>query len=99
MEAMADINYQSKPLPGGTVTFLFTDIEGSTKLLQKLGDDYAIVLAKQREMLRLAFEREADLIIMGVHGRGPLDIAVFGSTAHKVVREAPCPVMTVRVRK
>jgi hypothetical protein len=27
-------------LPGGTVTFLFTDIEGSTRLLQELGDDY-----------------------------------------------------------
>lgn len=52
-----------------------------------------------KELLRLAREREADLIIMGVHGRGSLDIAVFGSTAHKVAREAPCPVMTVRVRK
>jgi hypothetical protein len=32
-------------LPTGTVTFLFTDIEGSTKLLKSLGDDYAGVLA------------------------------------------------------
>ncbi len=32
-------------LPTGTVTFLFTDIEGSTRLLQKLGDRYAEVLA------------------------------------------------------
>ena len=29
-----------KSVPGGTVTFLFTDIEGSTRLLQKLGDRY-----------------------------------------------------------
>ena len=33
-------------LPSGTVTFLFTDIEGSTRLLQELGDGYAAVLAK-----------------------------------------------------
>jgi hypothetical protein len=32
-------------LPQGTVAFLFTDIEGSTRLLQKLGDQYANVLA------------------------------------------------------
>jgi hypothetical protein len=34
-------------LPGGTVTFLFTDIEGSTQLLHRLGDDYAGLLADQ----------------------------------------------------
>jgi len=48
------------------------------------------------EILTLAKAREADLIIMGVHGRSGLDLAVFGSTTHRVVREAPCPVMTVR---
>src|SRR6185437_12146901 len=39
-------------LPGGTVTFLFTDIEGSTQLLRDLGDDYGLVLADQRRILR-----------------------------------------------
>lgn len=42
-------------LPGGTVTFLFTDIEGSTKLLEQLRNEYATVLADQREILRAAF--------------------------------------------
>ena len=42
-------------LPTGTVTFLFTDIEGSTKLLHELGDDYADVLAEHRSILRDAF--------------------------------------------
>lgn len=42
-------------LPGGTVTFLFTDIEGSTRLLERLGAEYAAVLAEQREILRAAF--------------------------------------------
>ena len=42
-------------LPGGTVTFLFTDIEGSTRLLQELGDDYGQVVADHRRLLRDAF--------------------------------------------
>jgi class 3 adenylate cyclase len=42
-------------LPTGTVTFLFTDIEGSTKLLHELGDGYADVLAVHRRILRDAF--------------------------------------------
>jgi class 3 adenylate cyclase len=46
-------------LPGGTVTFLFTDIEGSTQLLQQLGDDYGLVLADQRRILRDAFQAAA----------------------------------------
>src|SRR6516162_8785167 len=43
-------------LPAGTVTFLFTDIEGSTELIQRLGDRrYAEVLDEHRRMLRDAF--------------------------------------------
>ncbi|HXV60498.1 MAG TPA: universal stress protein, partial [Vicinamibacteria bacterium] len=42
-----------------------------------------------------AREREANLIVMGVRGRNPLDIMLFGSTANQVVRHAPCPVMTI----
>src|SRR5687767_15916194 len=43
-------------LPSGTVTFLFTDVEGSTKLLHELGaEDYADVLAEHRRALREAF--------------------------------------------
>jgi predicted ATPase/class 3 adenylate cyclase len=42
-------------LPTGTVTFLFTDIEGSTRLLQELGDRYAEALAEHRRLLRDAF--------------------------------------------
>jgi predicted ATPase/class 3 adenylate cyclase len=46
-----------RDLPRGTVTFLFTDIEGSTRLLHELGDDYAEALAEHRRLLREAFER------------------------------------------
>jgi predicted ATPase/class 3 adenylate cyclase/DNA-binding CsgD family transcriptional regulator len=41
--------------PKGTVTFLFTDIEGSTHLQQQLGDRYSEVLAELRQLLRAAF--------------------------------------------
>ena len=44
-------------LPTGTVTFLFTDIEGSTRLLYELGDRYADALAEHRRVLRAVFAR------------------------------------------
>ena len=43
-------------LPSGTVTFLFTDVEGSTRLIHELGDGYAEVLAGHRRALRESFE-------------------------------------------
>ncbi len=48
------------------------------------------------EILRVAAEEEADLIVMGVHGRNPVDVMVFGSTTNQVVRRATCPVLTLR---
>jgi class 3 adenylate cyclase len=42
-------------LPTGTVTLLFTDIEGSTRLLQQLGGRYSDVLAECRSLLRTVF--------------------------------------------
>src|SRR6187402_87519 len=42
-------------LPSGTVTFVFTDIEESTALLQRLGDGYAGILAQHRKIVRDAF--------------------------------------------
>jgi adenylate/guanylate cyclase family protein/AAA domain-containing protein len=44
-------------LPSGTVTFLFTDVEGSTRLLSELGGAYAGALAEHRRILRDAFSR------------------------------------------
>jgi predicted ATPase/class 3 adenylate cyclase len=48
-------------LPSGTVTFLFTDIEGSTRLLRELGERYANVLAEHNRLLREAFSRHGGL--------------------------------------
>ena len=44
-----------RQLPTGTVTFVFTDIEGSTRLLHTLGDRYSEALAQHRALLRAAF--------------------------------------------
>jgi len=43
-----------------------------------------------------AAEHEFELIVMGTHGRGALAHALMGSVAEKVVRSAPCPVLTIR---
>ena len=43
-----------------------------------------------------ARDRGIDLIVMGTHGRGPLKQFMVGSVAERVVRTAPCPVLTVR---
>ena len=47
----------TRTLPSGTVTLLFTDIEGSTRLLEQLGERYVDVLAEHRRVLREAFAR------------------------------------------
>ena len=48
------------------------------------------------EIVRYARENNVDLIVMGTHGRGPIAHMLMGSVAEKVVRKAPCPVLTVR---
>src|SRR5262249_9875666 len=48
------------------------------------------------EILRAAREHGANLLVLGVHGRPALGVSLLGSTARHVVREAPCPMITVR---
>jgi predicted ATPase/class 3 adenylate cyclase len=54
-------------LPSGTVTFLFTDIEGSTRLLQQLGEKYAILLADHERLLREVCETNHGRVV-DIHG-------------------------------
>jgi nucleotide-binding universal stress UspA family protein len=49
-----------------------------------------------RELLRVAAEQSAGLIVIGARGHGVLDRMFFGSTAQHVVRHAVCPVLTLR---
>jgi nucleotide-binding universal stress UspA family protein len=50
-----------------------------------------------QEILRVAQERDVRLIVMGVHGRSAIDRLFFGSTTSHVVRNATCPVMTLKM--
>jgi predicted ATPase/class 3 adenylate cyclase len=72
-------------LPAGTVTLLFTDIEGSTKLLQELGDRYADVLAEHRRVLRQAF-----------HDYGGVEVDTQGDAFFYAFAEAPAAVEAAR---
>src|SRR5262249_12498866 len=56
--AVRSDNHPVQPeLPTGTVTFLFTDIEGSTRLLREIGDAYVEVLAEHHRTLREVWRR------------------------------------------
>ena len=48
------------------------------------------------QILEVARDEASDLIVIGVHGRNPFDMMLFGSTANQVVRRATCPVLTLR---
>lgn len=49
------------------------------------------------EIINFAAKEKIDMIVIGTYGRVGLERFIFGSTAERVVRKAPCPVMTVRV--
>ena len=51
------------------------------------------------EIVRAARDEEVDMIVLGTHGKGMLDKALFGSTTERVVRRAPCPVLTCRLKE
>ena len=68
----------------------------------KMGDftDYKKIIitgTPYEEIVRKASEMDASLIVLGTHGRTGLDHMIFGSTAERVVRSAPCPVLTIRM--
>lgn len=58
--------------------------------------DVVVLGRAHREIIRIAADSPADLIVMGAQGRGGLGLTLFGSTTQQVVRAAPCPVLTVR---
>ena len=46
-----------------------------------------------------AFDHKVDLVVVATHGRTGLSHVLLGSVAERIVREAPCPVLTIRERK
>ena len=49
------------------------------------------------EIIRVAREEAIDMIVLGTHGHGVLNRALFGSTADRLMRKAPCPVLVCRL--
>src|SRR5712692_192602 len=74
-----------RELPAGTVTFLFTDIEGSTQLLHELGDAYAEALSEHRRIMRAAFMAHGGV---EVDTQGDSFFAVFSSAKEAVAAAA-----------
>lgn len=71
-------------LPEGTVTMLFTDVEGSTRHLLRLGDAYPEVLARQREIVQTCIDRHQGQL---VDTQGDVSFSAF-MTAHQAVLAA-----------
>lgn len=93
------------PVPMAEV---FEEISGYAKAeLAKLAEEVrgkGVVVREQvlqgkpsLEIIRYAREQTVDMIVLGTHGKGLLDQALFGSTTERVVRKAPCPVLTCRL--
>ena len=85
---MADIEAQASRLLDGLLDN--ADLEGlEVECLIRKGVPFL-------EIIRCAEEVNASVIVCGTHGRTGLKHALFGSVAEKVVRKAPCPVLSVR---
>lgn len=93
------------PVPMAEV---FQEISGYAKTelskLAKVAREKDVAVVEQvvqgkpsAEIIRFAQEQKIDMIVLGTHGKGMLDQALFGSTTERVVRRAPCPVLTVRL--
>jgi nucleotide-binding universal stress UspA family protein len=63
---------------------------GKIKTMVRIGRAY-------EQIIQLAAETQADLVIMAVRGRNALDVAVFGSTTYRAIQLGPCSVLAVRV--
>jgi nucleotide-binding universal stress UspA family protein len=84
-------------------------IAGATRQLDKLIPTEGVKPSKIKTLVRigrayqqiieLALEIQADLLIMAVRGRNALNLAVFGSTTYRVIQLGPCPVLAVHVLK
>jgi len=86
-EAIATATHQlDKLIPPGAVK------GGKIKTLVRIGRAY-------QQIIELALETQADLLIMAVRGRNAVDLAVFGSTTYRVIQLGPCPVLAVHILK
>ncbi len=104
--AVVDIAYElrdSAMLANIDVEAIVREVESDTRrrLAEIVGDGSATVdavvasVSAATTVLEHAARLSTDLIVMGVHGRGALDVRLFGSTTHQVIRHATCPVLVI----
>ena len=97
-------------VPHVSIDEIYNDMEKSARAeleksfvdeMRGLGDIERVVLKgiPYEEISKFAGEKKIDLVVLGTHGRRGIDRMLFGSTAEQVVRNAPCPVLSVRVPK
>ncbi len=70
----------------------FLEKEGTAakvQILTRVGEPW-------KEIIRVARDGRANLVVLGAHGREGWEMALLGSTVSRVLRDAPCPVLTVR---
>ncbi len=95
-------------VPHASVDEVYSDIEKSARAeleksfvdeMRGFRDMEYMVLkgTPYEEISRFSAENKVDLIVLGTHGRKGIDRVLFGSTAEQVVRNAPCPVLSVRL--
>jgi nucleotide-binding universal stress UspA family protein len=60
------------------------------KCLVRIGKPY-------QEIIQFAQENQSDLVVLGVRGRNALDLALFGSTSHRVIQLGCCPVLAIHI--
>jgi nucleotide-binding universal stress UspA family protein len=84
-DMLADWEAQAKSRLAESVPAMATNAVVTTRV----GSPYA-------EIVRYAGQNHIDLIVLGTHGRGAIGHLLLGSVAERVVRTAPCPVLTVR---
>lgn len=94
--------------PKALESFIGEISEEASESMQKIMGEYfdgvpaeskVLIGYPAKEILKVAEQENADLIVMGTHGRRGVDLIVFGSVADKVVKSANIPVLTIRPRK
>ena len=98
--------YTGFHVPPNTIdSFVGEIVSGAERSMSEfVAENFADVEAKgvvvvgyaAEEILAMAEREQADMIIMGTHGRKGIDRILFGSVAEKVVKSSVCPVLTIR---
>ena len=97
-------------VPHASFDEMYKELEaGAKKELERFGleqrrdlkdIEYSVIRGiPYAEILKFAKGKDIDIIVIGTHGRKGIDRVLFGSTAERVVRNAECPVLTVRETK